>query len=472
MDRPAVSTRWIDSFVEQTREAIFVRPQDQLLMVRPDRTLSLNASATQILEALYRRRDRSASQTLEELAPRLGVSHRRLLRDAGQLIDAVGAILREEYDPRPGLRLDSYRQDLVQYPTLAEIALTYGCQNRCAFCYASSPQREDQRPPMTTAQVQLVMDRIFHEAHVPTLSFTGGEATLRRDLPELIRHGADLGLRVNLITNGLRLADPRYARQLAESGLASAQISLEAADPRLHDDIVGRSGAWEGTVAGVKQIRELGLHVHTNTTLCARNLEAAEELVRFVAGTLELRTLSMNMVIPTGTALAEEAIGVTYTEVAARLPHLLEVAREEGVRLVWYSPIPYCIFNPVLHGLGAKSCACVSGIVSVDPTGQVLPCSSFEEGLGSLLDRSFERIYRSRRASYWRRRRYVPPPCRSCEDVDLCAGACPLYWDAAGSFEELPAAGAASPRARRRWERGRRRSRLFGVQPCTPQVGR
>ena len=46
------------------------------------------------------------------------------------------------------------------------------------------------------------------------------------------------------------------------------------------------------------------------------------------------------------------------------------MARAEGIKLVWYSPIPYCIFNPVTAGLGGKSCACVDGILSVDPTGQ------------------------------------------------------------------------------------------------------
>jgi radical SAM protein with 4Fe4S-binding SPASM domain len=138
------------------------------------------------------------------------------------------------------------------------------------------------------------------------------------------------------------------------------------------------------------------------------------------------------------------------------------VARQEGVRLVWYSPIPYCIFNPVLHGLGAKSCACVSGILSVDPSGKVLPCSSFAGGIGSLLDEPFETIWRSASAMYWRNKEFLPPPCRGCREVDICGGACPLYWDAAGSFAELPLP-ESGERASRRWQRQRRRGGAFGV---------
>jgi radical SAM protein with 4Fe4S-binding SPASM domain len=318
---------------------------------------------------------------------------------------------------------------------------------------------------MTTDQVKLVMRRIFFEGHVPSLSFTGGEATLRPDLDLLVRHGADLGFRVNLITNGIRAASERYARRLVDAGLASAQVSLEAGEEGIHDRIVGRRGAFARTVAGVRNFQRLGIHVHTNTTLCAENLvgEAAENLIRFVARELRLRTMSMNMVIRTGVALGSRRMEVSYREVGRRLPGLLSTARAEGVKLVWYSPIPYCIFNPALHGLGAKSCACIDGILSVDPTGQVLPCSSFADGIGSLLSCSFARIYRSRAARYWRDKLFRPPVCEGCADLDLCGGACPLYWDSAGSFAEIPREGSGDPRMRRRWERQRRRGASFGV---------
>ncbi len=461
MDAQKLAT--IDHFVAATRAAVFVREADGVLMIRPDKTLGINPSAVAILGALYDRSCRPAAAVLAELAPRLAVSAERLLADTAQLVEAMSALLNEDFQPRPGLRLGGFDRSRLRFPTLSEIALTYGCQNRCRFCYASSPCRERERQPMSTEQVKRVMERIFEQAHVPSLSFTGGEPTLRPDLPELIRHGKRIGFRVNLITNGRRLADQRFAATLAEAGLDSAQVSLEAADSAVHDAVVGCPGAFAETVAGVEQVRRLGLHVHTNATLCRANLDHAADLIRFVAHELKLRTLSMNMVIRTGTALASRDVDISYTDVGARLPQLVEVARREEVRFVWYSPIPYCIFNPALHGLGAKSCACVDGILSVDPTGQVLPCSSFETGIGSLLERSFAEVNASRAAAYWREKRFVPPPCRGCADEDICGGGCPLYWDAAGSFAEIPRSGSDDVSARRRWQRHRRRGKSFGV---------
>ncbi len=466
-----MDTAAMDAFVASTRAAVFVRRADRVLMVRPDKAMTLNRSAAAILGALYDREAPPAREALERLAPELGVSVERLLEDAGTLLEALGAVLEDDFSPREGLRFAPFDRSAVRYPTLSEIALTYGCQNRCTFCYASSPHRGRRERPMTTEQVVTVMEKIFHQAHVPSLSFTGGEATLRRDLPELIRRAKDIGFRVNLITNGIRLADPVYARTLAEAGLDSVQVSLEGPDAAVHDAIVGRPGAFDATTAGVRNVRALGLHVHTNTTLCRGNIAAADALIRFVRRELGLGTLSMNMVIRTGEALASGTTEVTYTEVAGRLPALLGTARAERVRLVWYSPIPYCLFNPVEHGLGAKSCACVDGILSVDPAGRVLPCSSFGEGIGSLLEEDYATIRSGPAARYWERKAFVPPVCRDCPDVDVCGGACPLYWDAAGSFAELPRPGSGGRWMRAWWEWRRRRGGSFGVRPERASTG-
>jgi radical SAM protein with 4Fe4S-binding SPASM domain len=286
---------------------------------------------------------------------------------------------------------------------------------------------------------------------------------LRKDLPELVRHGSQLGLRINLITNGLRAAKQDYARCLVDHGLASAQVSIEAATAELHDRIVGRQGAFARTVAGIRAFRQLGIHVHTNSTLCTTNIDQAQDIIAFVSEELGLSTLSMNMLIRTGNGLDPSMPPITYAQIAKTLPMLIEEAHRRKVKFVWYSPLPYCVVNPVLLGQGAKSCACVSGIVSVNPAGELLPCSSFQEGIGSLLHRPFEEIYDSPQARYWRDRRYIPPACRTCPDVDVCAGACPLYWDAVGNFSEIPQPNASDPSDWQRWKQERIEGGSFGV---------
>jgi radical SAM protein with 4Fe4S-binding SPASM domain len=95
---------------------------------------------------------------------------------------------------------------------------------------------------------------------------------------------------------------------------------------------------------------------------------------------------------------------------------------------MWYSPTPLCLFNTVTEGLGNKGCAACDGLVSVDPQGNILPCSSWNEPVGNLLTQSFAEIWNSPRAVFIRNKKETPAVCSSCDSFALCQGACPLFF--------------------------------------------
>jgi radical SAM protein with 4Fe4S-binding SPASM domain len=121
-------------------------------------------------------------------------------------------------------------------------------------------------------------------------------------------------------------------------------------------------------------------------------------------------------------------------------------AEARGIELVWYSPLPLCLFNTVAHGLGNRGCAAADGLLHVSPAGDVLPCSSFghHEGLGNLLRQPFEEVWRSRAARFFRAKRMAPPSCAGCAEAPLCQGACVLYWREIG-LAELGGSSEARP---------------------------
>jgi len=424
--------------VAQTRSYIYIRSEDGLFILRPNRVHHLNKTAVAILSRLY---SNSAvpdvNAVVKEVAAEYKVDEERVRADLHKLLISVAALLRDDVCGAPSVRQTTFGTHKRNLPVLSEIALTYRCQNKCVFCYAESPARGQQVQEMSTAEVKRVIDRIFDEAHCPTVSFTGGEPTLREDLPELVAYAKSKGMRVNLITNGLRCADAEYVSILKTAGLDSAQVSLEGPRSETHDAIVRHQGAFAQTSRAVHVLREAGIHTHTNTTICGSNRDHLLELVDYIADELHSEYFSMNVIISTGTALHHDEEDVTYTEVGPVIEQVQQRAKEKGVKLVWYSPIPYCLFNPITHGLGSKSCACVDGLLSVAPDGELLPCSSFERGIGNLLQRPFADLWCSAQARYWRGKHFLPPVCRHCEIRQICCGACPLYWDAHGSFAEL-----------------------------------
>ena len=441
-------------FVNSTRDFVFVRSQDQLLILRPNKIHHLNRTATEMLSALYAQETPDAAAVVGQTAEKYDVPPSQIEADLERLLQSLSLVLQDREGAAPAVRKTPFGSHLRNLPILSEIALTYRCQNRCTFCYASAPERGPEVPEMTTAEIRRILDAIVDDAQVPTVSFTGGEPTLRPDLPELIGYAKSRRLRTNLITNGIRCGANGYVELLA-GGLDSAQVSLEAAQAEIHDTIVGRPGAWRRTVQGIRNLKAAGIHVHTNTTINRLNRDHLQDLVDFLAE-MEQPYLSMNMVIRTGDAVGSMEIG--YEEIGDLVLPIKERAATQGMRLVWYSPVPLCLFNPVAHGLGSQSCSAADGLLSIAPDGSVLPCSSFEQGVGNLLEEPFDIVWNRRTAKYWRRKEFLPPGCRDCEFAALCCGACPLYWDERGDFAEL--AGHMAPtslvsdivwRTKRRW---------------------
>lgn len=421
-------------FVESTRRYLFVRPEDGVLILRPNKVHHLNSTAAEMLARLYSQPQVDLQLVVNGLASQYNVAPQQIAGDLEALLHSLSVLLSDKPGCAPSVKQTKFGSHQRRFPVLAEIALTYRCQNRCTFCYASAPERGRKTPLMTSEQVKQVIDKIVEQAHVPSLSFTGGEPTVRRDLPALVAYARRRDLWVNLITNGIRCARPEFVGALAQAGLDSAQVSLEAGDAETHDLVVGRAGAFERTLQGIRNLQQAGIRVHTNTTINWRNRHALHGLIDLVSD-LGLPHLSMNMVIRTGDAVGQPDLG--YTQIGELVLDLKAAAEAKGVKFVWYSPTPYCLFNPAAVGLGSPACSAADGLLSIAPDGGVLPCSSFERGVGNLLLEDFEVIWERQAARYWREKRFLPPGCQDCEFSALCCGACPLYWDEQGGFQEI-----------------------------------
>lgn len=435
-DKPGAGLDWIEGFVESIRPYVFVRREDWLFILLPNQAYKINRTALDILEGLL---DGAGMQDIVTRYRLDRPDRRQQVHDFFCDLRALVTGCLGDGKGRRAVETIPFERPFNTLPVLSEIAATYRCNLRCRFCYVGCGCRAggDEREEMTTAEICRILDIIRHDAQVPSVSFTGGEPMLRNDLPELITHARRLGMRVNLITNATR-ADGHAVERLVEAGLNSAQVSLEGPSAEIHDRLTGIVGSFERTLRGIAELRNAGVHVHTNTTLTALNRDLADQMPA-LAASLGLSRLSMNLMIPTRAAIGAggEGLGISYSEIGDIVLHIQEAARRAGVRFLWYSPTPLCLFNPIAHGLGNKGCAACDGLLSVSPTGDVLPCSSFDGGVGNLLQEDFRTIWWGERAEYYKRKRYAHALCRDCADFVFCDGACPLYWATRGYGELL-----------------------------------
>lgn len=406
----------------KTRLHLRVEPDGSaLLMINAARACHLNHTAADM--AFYTLEKLPASEAVYALTRRYSVSEAQARLDLNLFKDQLQALLDPD-GPCPFHELDlevvAPFSQKPSAPYRMDLALTYRCNNNCSHCYNA---RSRQFPELDTGQWFTILDKLW-EAGIPHVVFTGGEPTLRNDLPELIAHAEKNGQITGINTNGRRLKDRAFLDRLVDAGLDHVQITLESHDPAIHDAMVAAPGAWQDTVAGIKNVLSSRLYVMTNTTLLQSNSTTLEKTLSFLAE-LGVPTIGLNALIYSGRGLT---VGSGLQESA--LPPLLDLARsftgEHNQRLIWYTPTEYCRFDPVQLELGVKGCTAALYNMCVEPDGGVLPCQSYYTPIGNMLSTPWEKIWNHDLSISLRERQNLPEKCSACALLPECGGGCPL----------------------------------------------
>ena len=162
------------------------------------------------------------------------------------------------------------------------LEVTRRCDLRCRFCFADGGAAEDD--PSAEA-LEAAMTDIVQKCGPVLLQLSGGEPTLRDDLPHLIRFAKAAGCStVQLNTNGLRLArDPDYAARLAEAGLDIVFLQFDGLDDQIYQTLRGAPLLKEKLEAiSVCDALRLGVTL-VPTVVPGVNDRALGEIVRFAA---------------------------------------------------------------------------------------------------------------------------------------------------------------------------------------------
>ncbi|MCA1900404.1 MAG: radical SAM protein [Chloroflexi bacterium] len=308
-------------------------------------------------------------------------------------------------------------------PYRMDLAVTYRCNNDCAHCYNA---RERNYPELKTDQWKKILDKLW-ELGVPHIVFTGGEATLRNDLPELIRHAEANGQITGLNTNARRLSDMNYVQSLVEAGLDHVQITLESCAPEIHDEMMRTGGAFKQTVAGLKNVLATKLYVMTNTTMLKMNVHAIPDTLDFLAD-IGVPTVGLNALIYSGQGLTV-GTGLHESELQPILDMATKKTAARGQKLIWYTPTQYCEFDPTASNLGVKGCTAALYSMCAEPNGDVIPCQSYYRALGNLLTDSWDSIWNHPLSVQLRERQKLPEKCRDCSLLPECGGGCPLKFE-------------------------------------------
>ncbi|MBN2258071.1 MAG: radical SAM protein [Anaerolineaceae bacterium] len=269
-------------------------------------------------------------------------------------------------DLEPEIYLDFERLDPHSRTLSAPLRLD------CALTYKTNGSRKDTTPvkrvkrELTSAEWMKILDKAC-EAGIPHILFTGGEPTLRPDLPELVEYAEKKEMVCGLLTDGLRLSETKYLHTLLQAGLDHIMLIL-APDTEQ---------SWEA----LKDTLAEDIHITVHVTL-------TPALVKKIASIFD-RLMTM---------------GITHVSLSASDPKLVAQLKEardllamKGLTLVWDMPVPYSDLHPVALETEDESIpGAGKAWIYLEPDGDVMPGQGIKKVFGNLLDQSWEDVWKNR----------------------------------------------------------------------------
>jgi hypothetical protein len=333
-----------------------------VLVVNAATVLHLNQTAAEY--AYHFIRGATPEQAADEVARRYHVDEATALHDYNDFADRIQALVTTpDLDPVSTLdfeRVPPHSADLSA-PLRLDCALTYRLPAGTQAEYAPT-RRVDHE--LTTEEWLSILDKAW-VAGIPHVTFTGGEATLRDDLPQLIARAEKNGQVCGLLTDGLKLADRQYLDLLLQTGLDHLLFLLQPGNPE----------SWKA----LEFIMPEDIFVTVHLTISSANAADAAAILERLAGR------------------GVKSLSLSFSDRALSSSELLNKAAGLGLALKFDLPVPYSSDHPVAMETEEDEAPDGAGKawLYVEPDGDVLPAQGMADRvLGNLLRDPWDQIYK------------------------------------------------------------------------------
>jgi hypothetical protein len=328
---------------------------DQTAVLIVDASVVLHLNPTAAEHAYHMVQGLDDRQAAEVIADRYRVSLSKALADQRQLREQILALAATP-DLDPVMYLGMERTD----PTETTAQIPYRLD--CALTYRIDASGKMDPLARERVDTELSLDAwttILESAWgygIPHVTFTGGEPTLRDDLPELVAVAEGLGQVTGLMTDGQRLSEPGYLERLDQAGLDHILIVY---DPEKPDALQGLKSALATEIfTAVHFPMQAGGEISASVW---------EEMAEY----------------------GVTAVSISIEGAVGENPEALESARSaaaaRGFDLIWDLPAPYSENNPIRSEIGAEATRSPRPWLYVEPDGDVLPAQGVNRILGNAL---------------------------------------------------------------------------------------
>ncbi len=336
-----------------------------ILIVNASTVLHLNKTAAEF--AYFMIRGNTDPEVVQQIVKRYNITPELAKEDYAQFKERLNSLIMTP-DLDPVTFLDFDQKTLYSRTTSAPYRLDCALTYRLAGEPAEDAPVERVKRELSLEEWKRILDKAW-DVGIPHVIFTGGEATLRPDLPDLIMHAEKLGMVAGLLTNGVRLSEPEFLQSLLMNGLDHLMIVLDPENDQ----------AWEAVRAVMPEDIQTTIHLTITEQILNEILPLLDYLHR-----LDTRFISLS----TNDVALKDA-----------LKDVRQAVAERGMQLVWDLPVPYSQFHPVAFELAEHEevpQGAGKAWLYVEPDGDVLPAQGVNKVLGNMLNDSWDRIWSKR----------------------------------------------------------------------------
>ncbi|MFO1035246.1 MAG: radical SAM protein [Geminicoccaceae bacterium] len=151
-------------------------------------------------------------------------------------------------------------------PGFCQFAVTNACNANCGFCNFARDRLDKAHWQYVDRQGALDAIDILYREGIRYLVLTGGEPTLHPHLAEIVAHGTSRGIKVMVVSNA-GLFKSHKLQELADAGISSLIISIDAATQEAHEDNRGLPGVCDRIREANAFMAERKLHTTASVTM-------------------------------------------------------------------------------------------------------------------------------------------------------------------------------------------------------------
>jgi radical SAM protein with 4Fe4S-binding SPASM domain len=296
----------------------------------------------------------------------------------------------------------------LNVPLAVQLDITYRCNERCVHCYLDHHDHGE----MTSSEILRLIDEMA-DAGVLTLTLSGGEIFLRKDLFEIVEHARRLTFCVKLKTNALLIGE-REAARLRDLAVQEIQVSIYSHRPEVHDAITLVPGSLNRSLTAIRFLKAQDLKVVMANVLMRQNMSdyaAVKDLAEEIGVEFTLD--------PTITPMMDGDRSIL--SLGADADTLRDVFRDSAVV---GDVDEFCAIPSDTGEVNLDSRPCSAGHTTcyVSPYGDVFPCVQFPVPTGNVRRERFVDIWRhSSEMNEVRSIRLKDlPTCSSCSHAGAC----------------------------------------------------